>query len=54
RNLNLDLQEFAHLNPTVENIVMVIYDILRAKIDNKFELQIRLYETPRNFAEYPA
>ncbi|MEO6812795.1 MAG: 6-carboxytetrahydropterin synthase [Ginsengibacter sp.] len=54
RNLNLDLQEFAHLNPTVENIVMVIYDILRAKIDNKFDLQIRLYETPRNFAEYPA
>lgn len=54
KNLNLDLPEFAHLNPTVENIVTVIYDILRPKIDSKFDLQIRLYETPRNFAEYPA
>jgi 6-pyruvoyltetrahydropterin/6-carboxytetrahydropterin synthase len=53
KNLNLDLPEFAHLNPTVENIVTVIYDILRPKIDSKFDLQIRLYETPRNFAEYP-
>ncbi|HEV2831091.1 MAG TPA: 6-carboxytetrahydropterin synthase, partial [Hanamia sp.] len=46
KNLNLDLTEFAHLNPTVENIVTVIYDILRPKIDSKFDLQIRLYETP--------
>ncbi|HJY22962.1 MAG TPA: 6-carboxytetrahydropterin synthase [Hanamia sp.] len=53
KNLNLDLPEFAHLNPTVENIVTVIYDILRPKIDSKLDLQIRLYETPRNFAEYP-
>ena len=53
KNLNLDLPEFAHLNPTVENIVTIIYDILRPKIDSKLDLQIRLYETPRNFAEYP-
>jgi 6-pyruvoyltetrahydropterin/6-carboxytetrahydropterin synthase len=53
KNLNLDLPEFAHLNPTVENIVIIIYDILRPKIDSKLDLQIRLYETPRNFAEYP-
>ncbi|MDP4284130.1 MAG: 6-carboxytetrahydropterin synthase [Bacteroidota bacterium] len=54
KNLNLDLPEFAKLNPTVENIVIVIYNILRSKIDTKMDLQVRLYETPRNFAEYPA
>lgn len=54
RNLNLDLPEFAKLNPTAENIVIVIYGILREKIDKSLDLQIRLYETPRNFVEYPA
>ncbi|MEP6950347.1 MAG: 6-carboxytetrahydropterin synthase [Ginsengibacter sp.] len=54
KNLNLDLKEFSNLNPTTENIVAVIYDILREKIDKDLDLQIRLYETPRNFAEYPA
>ena len=53
KNLNLDLPEFANLNPTVENIVILIYEILREKIDSNLDLQIRLYETPRNFAEYP-
>jgi 6-pyruvoyltetrahydropterin/6-carboxytetrahydropterin synthase len=54
KNLNLDIPEFAHLNPSVENIAILIYDILRSKIDKKLDLQIRLYETPKNFAEYPA
>ncbi len=54
KNLNLDVKEFAEVNPTAENIVILIYDLLREKIDKKFDLQIRLYETPRNFAEYPA
>jgi 6-pyruvoyltetrahydropterin/6-carboxytetrahydropterin synthase len=53
RNLNLDTIEFKHLNPTAENIARVIYDILRPKIDAKFDLAIRLYETERNFVEYP-
>ncbi|CAN5719433.1 6-carboxytetrahydropterin synthase [soil metagenome] len=53
KNLNLDTAEFRNLNPTAENIVVVIYDLLRAKIDARFELQVRLYETPRNFVEYP-
>ena len=53
KNLNLDTMEFKDLNPTAENIVVVIYDLLRAKIDVRFELQVRLYETPRNFVEYP-
>lgn len=53
KNLNLDTDEFKDLNPTAENIVMVIYDLLRPHIDKKNDLQIRLYETPRNFVEYP-
>lgn len=54
KNLNLDVVEFADLNPTAENIAIVIYKILREEIDNKLDMQIRLYETPRNFVEYPA
>ena len=53
KNLNLDTKEFKDLNPTAENIAIVIYNILREKIDKKLELQIRLYETERNFVEYP-
>lgn len=53
RNLNLDTQEFKAINPTAENIAVVIYHLLRQKIDQKFDLQIRLYETERNFVEYP-
>ena len=54
RNLNLDTAEFKELNPTAENIAVVIYNILREKIDAGLQLQIRLYETERNFVEYPA
>ena len=54
RNLNLDTEEFRDLNPTAENIVVTIYKLLRPHIDNRFDLHVRLYETPRNFAEYPA
>lgn len=54
KNLNLDVPEFKELNPTAENIAVVIYNILRDKVDAKLELKIRLYETERNFVEYPA
>ncbi|HYC41097.1 MAG TPA: 6-carboxytetrahydropterin synthase [Chitinophagaceae bacterium] len=54
KNLNLDTEEFRDLNPTAENIAMVIYRLLRPHIDRSRDLQIRLYETPRNFVEYPA
>lgn len=54
RNLNLNTEEFKNLNPTAEHIAIVIYDLLRPHIDPKQELQIRLYETPRNFVDYPA
>ncbi|MBM3915625.1 MAG: 6-carboxytetrahydropterin synthase [Sphingomonadales bacterium] len=54
RNLNLDTEEFRSVNPTAENIAIVIYDLLRPYIASKHELHIRLYETPRNFVDYPA
>ena len=53
KNLNLDVAEFKNLNPSAENIAIVIHDILRDKIDADLDLQIRLYETERNFVEYP-
>ncbi|SDD09421.1 6-pyruvoyltetrahydropterin/6-carboxytetrahydropterin synthase [Algoriphagus faecimaris] len=52
KNLNLDTDEFKELNPSAENIAVVIWNILREKIDRKFELIIRLYETERNYVEY--
>lgn len=54
KNLNLDTEYFKNLNPTAENIVVVIWKILREKIDRTLELKITLYETERNFVEYPA
>ena len=54
KNLNLDVVEFKNLNPTAENIAITIYNILRPLIGNHLELQVRLYETERNFVEYPA
>lgn len=53
KNLNLDTEEFRSLNPTAENIAIVIYRLLRPHIEAKLDLSIRLYETPRNFVEYP-
>ncbi len=52
KNLNLDTEEFKELNPTAENISVVIWQKLRDKIDSKFELKVKLYETERNFVEY--
>lgn len=52
KNLNLDTKEFENLNPTAENISVVIWQILREKIDTKLKLKITLYETERNFVEY--
>jgi 6-pyruvoyltetrahydropterin/6-carboxytetrahydropterin synthase len=52
KNLNLDVAEFAQLNPTAENIAIVIYDLLKPHIDPKLILGVRLYETARNFVEY--
>ena len=53
KNLNLDTEYFKTVNPTAENICIVIFELLRARIDSKFDLHVRLYETERNFVEYP-
>jgi len=53
KNLNLDTQEFKSLNPTAENISRIIYELLRSKIEEKYDLEITLYETPRNYVVYP-
>jgi 6-pyruvoyltetrahydropterin/6-carboxytetrahydropterin synthase len=54
KNLNLDTTFFNNLNPTAENIAVVIWRILRQQIDSTLELKVKLYETERNFVEYPA
>jgi 6-pyruvoyltetrahydropterin/6-carboxytetrahydropterin synthase len=51
KNLNLDTQDFNSLIPTAENISLVIWRILRAQLPEKYDLHVRLYETPRNFVE---
>ena len=53
KNLNEDCAEFKNLNPTAENIVIVIYNLLRPEIKPELDIQLRLYETERNFVEYP-
>lgn len=53
KNLNLDVPEFRELNPTAENIAIVIYNLLRPLIPQQNDLFIRLFETPRNYVEYP-
>ena len=52
KNLNLDVPEFQDLNPTAENIVVVIWNKIRKRIKPEFELEVVLYETPRNFVTY--
>lgn len=52
RNLNLDCPEFAELKPSAENIAVVIWNILRSKIDAKFSLSVKLWETENNVVEY--
>ena len=52
KNLNLDVPEFREMNPTAENIAAVIFNILRAEIDESLDLKVILYETERNYVEY--
>ncbi|WP_396601717.1 6-pyruvoyl trahydropterin synthase family protein [Algibacter sp. R77976] len=52
KNLNVEVPEFKELNPTAENIVVVIYNKMKAKLSNNLALEITLYETPRNFVTY--
>lgn len=52
KNLNLDVPDFKDLNPTAENIVVVIWQKLRNQIEIKYDLEVVLYETPRNYVTY--
>ena len=54
KNLNVEVPEFKDLIPTAEHICYVIYNILRMKIDERFEIGVKLWETPRNYVEYPS
>ena len=53
RNLNLDVPYIKEVNPTTENVAKIIYEILKSQLDSELELKIKLYETPRNYVEYP-
>ena len=52
KNLNLEVPEFKDLNPTAENIAVVIWNRLRPHLPDTFDLEVQLYETPRNFVTY--
>lgn len=52
KNLNIEVPEFKTLNPTVENIAVVIWNKMRARISEDYKISIKLYETPRNFVIY--
>ncbi|WP_103071226.1 6-pyruvoyl trahydropterin synthase family protein [Aquimarina sediminis] len=52
KNLNEEVEEFKNMNPTVENIAVVIWNRLRNKIADSYDIEITLYETPRNFVIY--
>jgi len=52
KNLNIDVPDFKGLNPTMENISIVIWNRLRKKLDSKYEVSVKLFETPRNFVIY--
>ena len=54
KNLNLDTEEFKTLIPSAENIAIVIYDILRRKLEKNLDISVKLWETPRNSVKYPA
>jgi 6-pyruvoyltetrahydropterin/6-carboxytetrahydropterin synthase len=52
KNLNIEVPEFKLLNPTVENIAIVIWNKLRKRLESRYEISVKLYETPRNFVVY--
>lgn len=52
KNLNVDVPDFVNLNPTVENIAVVIWNKLRNRLNTKYQITVTLYETPRNFVTY--
>lgn len=53
KNLNVQVSEFKNVNPTCENICILIHSIIQSELGEKYEVTVRLYESPRNYAEYP-
>jgi 6-pyruvoyltetrahydropterin/6-carboxytetrahydropterin synthase len=54
KNLNVEVEEFKNLIPTAEHICYVIYELLRKRIASDYDIGVKLWETPRNYVEYPA
>jgi 6-pyruvoyltetrahydropterin/6-carboxytetrahydropterin synthase len=54
KNLNIQIPEFESLNPSAENICLVIWNKLRNRLNERYELKVRLFETVRNYVQYPA
>lgn len=54
KNLNVECPEFDDMMPTVENICFVIHKLISERLGEKYDIGVKLYETPRNFVEYPA
>lgn len=52
KNLNMDTDEFKNINPTAENIAIVIWNLLRKRLNMNLKLKVTLYETEKNFVEY--
>ena len=52
KNLNIDVPDFENLNPTAENIAVVIYNKIKPKLKPDLDMEVTLYETPRNFVSY--
>jgi 6-pyruvoyltetrahydropterin/6-carboxytetrahydropterin synthase len=54
KNLNIDVPELIGIMPSTENLCFFIWNILQKKLGDQYEVTVRLWETPRNYAEYPA
>ena len=54
KNLNLDTPYFKNLNPTTEHLAITIHGLLSKRIEKEYTIQVRLYETPRIYVDYPA
>ncbi len=52
KNLNIEIPEFSDLNPTMENIAILIWNKLRGRLEPTYEISVKLFETPRNFVFY--
>lgn len=54
KNLNLDVPEFKTMLTSTENFCHLIWQIMQDKLGDEYEVTIKLWETPRNYVQYPA